>query len=200
MTTELIGYLASALIVASLAMTSVVRLRVISFVGSCAYVGYGLLIHSWPVVLTNGIIAVLNVWHLRRELGPKNDLGLVAVGREDPYLADFLRTHLDDIHRSQPAFRSAHLDDVAYVLTRQGLPAGVLLGRTDGRDLLVDLDYVVHAHRDSRLGRWLYGAGAKALRDRGVRRVVATADTDVHRRYLTGLGFREERDRWLLDL
>lgn len=200
MTTELIGYLASALIVASLAMTSVVRLRVISFLGSVAYVVYGVLIGAWPVVLANAVIALLNVWHLRKELGSKSDLGLVEVGHEDPYLEDFLRTHDEDIRRSQPAFRSAHLDDVAYVLTRQGLPAGVLLGRKDGSDLLVDVDYVVHAYRDSKLGRWLYGEGSKPLRDKGFRRVVATAETEVHRRYLQGLGFHEEHGRYTRSL
>ena len=102
MTTELIGYLASALIVVSLAMTSVVRLRVISFVGSVVFVVYGALIGAWPVIVSNGIIALINVWYLRRELGPRQDLGMVEVHHEDPYLTDFLRTHLDDIHRSQP--------------------------------------------------------------------------------------------------
>ena len=51
-TTELIGYLASALIVVSLAMRSVVRLRTISLVGSVTFVVYGLLIGSWPVVVS----------------------------------------------------------------------------------------------------------------------------------------------------
>lgn len=198
--TEIIGYAASALIVVSLAMASVVRLRVISFVGSVTFVVYGLLIGAWPVVVSNAIIAALNVWHLTRELGHKHDLGVVEVDRDDAYLTDFLRSHLDDIRRSQPRFTSAHLDDVSLVLTRDGLPAGVLLGVRDGRDLVVDLDYVLPAHRDSRLGRWLYGEGSGVLRDKGVRRVVATADTDVHRHYLSGLGFTDEGTRWVHDL
>lgn len=200
MTTELVGYLASALIVTSLAMTSVVRLRVISFVGSVTFVVYGALIGAWPVIVSNAIIALINVWHLRRELGPRQDLGMVEVHHEDPYLTDFLRTHLDDIHRSQPGFTSAHLDDVAFVLTREGLPAGALLGRKDGRDLHVDLDYVMHAYRDSRIGRWLYADRAGALRGKGIRRVVATAETDVHRRYLQAMGFAPDGDRWVREL
>ena len=67
-TTELVGYLASALVVVSLAMTSVVRLRAISLVGSLAFVAYGVLIESIPIVVTNAAIAVLNVWFLRSEL------------------------------------------------------------------------------------------------------------------------------------
>ena len=193
MTTELIGYLASALIVVSLAMTSVVRLRVISFVGSVTFVVYGALIGAWPVIVPPGP-------GLLCALGPRQDLWMVEVSHEDPYLADFLRTHLDDIHRSQPGFTSAHLDDVAFVLTREGLPAGALLGRKDGRDLQVDLDYVMHAYRDSRIGRWLYADRAGTLRGKGIRRVVAVAETDVHRKYLQAMGFEHDGDRWLRSL
>ena len=57
----LVGYLASALVVISLTMTSVVRLRIISLLGSIAFVVYGLLIDSAPVVVTNAAIMVINV-------------------------------------------------------------------------------------------------------------------------------------------
>jgi hypothetical protein len=66
---EVVGYVASALVVLSLAMTSVVRLRMISLVGSVAFVVYGVLIESVPIVLTNVAIAALNLWFLRNELG-----------------------------------------------------------------------------------------------------------------------------------
>jgi hypothetical protein len=39
--TEVIGYLASLLVVASLAMTSVVRLRILSLAGSLTFIVYG---------------------------------------------------------------------------------------------------------------------------------------------------------------
>ncbi len=50
---ELVGYIASALVVASLAMTSVVRLRMVSLVGSLVFVIYGALLPSIPIILTN---------------------------------------------------------------------------------------------------------------------------------------------------
>ena len=53
---ELVGYAASALVVASLAMTSVVRLRAISLIGSVTFVVYGVLIGSVPIVVTNAAI------------------------------------------------------------------------------------------------------------------------------------------------
>lgn len=192
-TTELIGYLASALIVVSLAMRSVVRLRTISLVGSVTFVVYGLLIGSWPVVVSNAIIAGINVWYLRQELRRGGrDLGAVPIAADAPFLLDFLHSHERDIARSQPGFTRVDPEDVALLLTRDGLPAGAMVGRRTGPDgsvLDLRLDYVMAAYRDSRIGRWIYGAGAAALKDLGVREVVAHPATAGHRSYLLGVGF-----------
>jgi hypothetical protein len=200
---ELVGYVASALVVTSLAMTNVVRLRSISLVGSLIFVVYGLLLGSIPIVVTNAAIAGLNVWFLRKELGGGRALGAVPITPDEPFLRDFLVSHLADIHTSQPAFTLADADsaDAAFVLTREGLPAGAIVGRGEGAELHVLLDYVMDAYRDSHLGRWLYReGGVKVLRDAGYRSVVATPSTEVHRSYLQGVGFVRDGDRWTVAL
>lgn len=198
---ELIGYLASALIVVSLAMTSVVRLRIISFIGSVTFVVYGLLIGAWPIVVSNAIIAGINVWYLRKEL-TRTDLGASPVAAQAPFLADFLESHAADIRTSQPGFTGVPAGSTAWLLTREGLPAGALVGRVDGSTLHVDLDYVMKAYRDSRLGAWIYGPGSGVLKDAGVRRVEQVAQTPGHRHYLDAMGFRPSgsNEAFALDL
>ncbi len=192
---ELVGYLASGLVVASLAMTNVGRLRTISLIGSVIFVVYGVLLGSIPIILTTAAVAGLNVWFLRKELGGGRTLGAVPIDAHAPFLQDFLRTHLADIHKSQPGYQSIPADAFALVLTRDGLPAGALLGERRGAELRLTLDYVMEAYRDSRIGRWLYTAdGRKVLRDAGFRRVVATPSTSVHRTYLQAMGFVAEGD------
>ena len=193
---ELVGYLASALVVTSLAMTSVVRLRLISLAGSITFVVYGALIGSIPIIITNASIAMLNIYFLRREFSRGGrDFGAVVVPRESPFLVDFLRSHAADIARFQPDFDiEQDDDDFALVLTRDGLPAGVLLGRRSGERLDVRLDYVLREYRDSRLGRWLYGNGSEVFRDHGVERIVARGTSTAHEAYLRGLGFHETSD------
>lgn len=202
--TELVGYVASALVVTSLAMASVVRLRSISLVGSLTFVVYGSLIGSLPIIVTNSAIAVLNLWFLRIELGHRRDLGAIVVPADSPFLIDFVQFHLPDIERLQPGFEMVAADDPAamcIVLTREGLPAGAVIGRrTSDGDLEVRLDYVLRAYRDSRLGRWLFGPGAKVLRDRGIVRVVTAPGDDHHRRYLRQVGFARDGDRYVREL
>jgi hypothetical protein len=186
---ELVGYAASALVVASLAMTSVVRLRTISLAGSITFVAYGLLIGSIPIVLTNASIAGLNVWFLAREFGGGRDLGAVVVPPDSPFLVDFLAHHERDITTHQPEYDPTTPADFALVLTRDGLPAGVVLGDRRGTRLDIRLDYVLRAYRDSRLGRWLFGPGAGILRTAGVEEVSTLGGSESHRHYLTRIGF-----------
>ena len=189
---ELVGYLASALVVTSLAMTSVVRLRLISLAGSVTFTTYGFLIGSVPIIITNSSIACLNVWFLSRELGGRRDLGAVVVPADSPFLADFLANHARDILVFQPEYDPSHVPDVAIVLTRDGLPAGVVLGDRHDDCLDITLDYVLRAYRDSRLGDWLYGAGV--LRDAGFERVTTPGGNETHRNYLARVGFDYDLD------
>lgn len=184
---ELIGYLASALVVLSLAMTSVVRLRIISLVGSITFVVYGVLIGSIPVIITNSAVALLNIWFLYKEFTKKN-LAMVPIASDAPFLADFLAAHRADIAKLQPNFSLAP-DANAWLLNRDGLPAGVLIGRKTDDALHVDLDYVTPAYRDSRMGQYIYGEGAKQFRDLGVRYLVADPGAPEHRRYLEAMHF-----------
>ncbi|WP_295893968.1 YgjV family protein [uncultured Vibrio sp.] len=63
-TVEILGYAASIMVAISLTMKDIVRLRVLNFVGCGLFTAYGLMIDSWPVVLTNGFIACVNVYFL----------------------------------------------------------------------------------------------------------------------------------------
>lgn len=192
---ELVGYLASLLVVISLTMTSVVRLRMISLAGSLTFIVYGILIESAPIMLTNGAIAVINLWFLRKEFAAGSrggrDLGASAIRPDSPFLRDFVAFHLDDIHRFQPDFTMPTGDDVfTLMLNRDGLPAGFLVGRRNDDMLMIDLDYVLGPYRDSRIGQWLFGAGADVFRHAGIDTLRTTADTDTHRKYLQRIGFR----------
>lgn len=188
---ELIGYLASALVVVSLAMSSVVRLRIASTIGSLLFIAYGALLPSIPLILTNIATLGLNLWYLRKEFSSRSNLGAVPIDADQPFLVDFLSSHADDIHHTQPEFDSAGPGNFVLVLTRDGLPAGAVVGQPDGSTLRLRLDYVMHAYRDTQLGSWLYTTGRRAFTDAGFTRIIAVPRTDSHSRYLRKVGFTD---------
>lgn len=187
--TEALGYLASFFIVVSLSMRSVVKLRVASLIGGTAYTAYGALIGSWPVIVTNAIVVCLNIWRLRGEFAGEKNLGAVPMDPGAPFLADFLRSHLRDIHETQPAYDDPSRGDTAFVLMRDGMPAGAVVGARDGDRLEVLLDYVLPDYRDSRLGHWFYGRDSSPLPGLGITELTARPSTDTHRGYLQRVGF-----------
>ncbi len=196
---ELVGYVASALVVTSLSMTSFVRLRTISLLGSLTFLAYGLLIGSVPIVLTNIAITFLNLRFFWREYRGERDLGAVVVPPDSPFLLDFLHHHAGDIHHFQPDVDLDRPVGFALLLTRDGLPAGVVLGTRDDSHVTIHLDYVLPAHRDSRLGSWLYADGARVFDKAGVEVISSVGGTDTHRSYLQRVGFtRGPDDTWTL--
>jgi hypothetical protein len=61
---EYIGYAASACIVISLVMTSIIKLRIINSIGCLLFVIYGSYTGAYPVVISNAIIILINIYYL----------------------------------------------------------------------------------------------------------------------------------------
>lgn len=61
---EYIGYAASACIVISLVMTSIIKLRIINSIGCFLFVIYGSYTGAYPVVISNAIIILINIYYL----------------------------------------------------------------------------------------------------------------------------------------
>ncbi|MEX1178412.1 MAG: hypothetical protein WEB09_08110 [Nitriliruptor sp.] len=193
---ELIGYLASGLIVLSLLMSSILRLRIIGLFGAISFTTYGVLIDAYPIAVANGAIIFIHIFHLTRMLRARASeeyFEVVEVPATSPILRRFVEFHHDDICRFQPDFPGVRGDELALLVLRDAIPAGAVLAEVDADGAHVVLDYVVPAHRDLRPGRFLW-VESDAFTSRGVTRVTTTAPTDEHARYLNSVGFSFEGD------
>lgn len=61
---EWIGYLASLLIVVSLTMSDIVKLRIVNSIGCVVFVTYGILVGAYPVIVSNFAIVIINIYYL----------------------------------------------------------------------------------------------------------------------------------------
>ncbi len=64
---EVLGYLGTALIILSMAMRSVSRLRLFNLCGSAVSLLYAVLTATWPVAVLNICLILINLYHLLRE-------------------------------------------------------------------------------------------------------------------------------------
>ncbi len=58
---EMVGYIGSGLVLVSMLMSDMTKLRLINSIGSSIFVIYALIIHSYPTAFMNGCLVVINV-------------------------------------------------------------------------------------------------------------------------------------------
>ncbi len=63
---ELFGYLGSVLVIISMLMTSVKKLRILNMTGSLIFTIYAIIIKSYPTALLNSFLVIINLMHLIR--------------------------------------------------------------------------------------------------------------------------------------
>ena len=196
---ELYGYLGSALVVVSMLMASVVKLRVINTIGSVFSGTYALIIGSFPLALMNICLIVINVYNLVKLLRTQQKYDLIAADPVDSFVQYFLQRHGKDIQNYFPSFGLPANDlDAAYLVCCEGNPAGLLLGRrqSDGT-VAVALDYSTPAYRDCSVGAFL----SSKLPSLGVTTLTfAHRSTDAHHAYLKKMGFVQQGEVYVKTL
>ena len=63
---EIIGYIASAFVLLSFVMKEMTKLRIVNIVGCGFFITYGVLLMSWPIIITNTAIVCVNVYYLAK--------------------------------------------------------------------------------------------------------------------------------------
>ena len=146
---ELLGYLASGLIVIAMMMSSILWLRMINTVGAAAFAAYGLLIQAYPVALLNGFIGIVNLFYLTRMFRAKRFFQLLKLKPESDYLKYFLGFYRRDIANILPDFEYRPVENqVTLFILRDGAGGRVYRGTKKRRCVTGDSRF-----RHSRLSR-----------------------------------------------
>lgn len=195
---EIIGYLGSALVVVSMLMSSVVKLRVINTIGSSIFAVYALMIHSYPTALMNGFLIGINIYNLVKLTQIDRSYDLVEGAQGESLLRYLLDYYWEDIRTYFPDFSADNGANRAYMVCCNGNPAGVLLGTDNGQGTLqVLLDYSTPIYRDCSIGAYLYSK----LPSMGIHTLVfAGKGSQAHAAYLTKMGFVKEGDVYIKNL
>ena len=191
---EGIGYAASLIILVSLLMTNVFRLRLINGIGSVLFGAYGWLIGSWPVCAINLVIAGIDGWYLLQtlRLGAFFDLAPAeSVGPE--YLKRFFLFHERELLNYAPGLTLEDLQTACTCLIfRNLLPVGVFSYRQNGPDASIALDFMIPEYRDFKAGQYLYRTKRMFFKEKGIKRFHAVARHPSQPKYYLRNGFVRE--------
>lgn len=186
---EWLGYIASLIVLVSLLMSSVKRLRWINMAGSLVFAVYGFLISAYPVAVMNLGIVIINSYYLYQMYSKKDYFKLLNVS-DMTYFNLFVSNYEKDMKNFMAYDES--LDDASlerlFVL-RNMVPAGILVGKKHEDTFEILVDYVTPMYRDFKIGAFLYEDQKNVLKDKGISKLISKPGNERHEAYLKRMGF-----------
>ncbi|AUD66073.1 hypothetical protein BK011_10375 [Tenericutes bacterium MZ-XQ] len=187
---EWVGYVASLIVLISLVMSSVKRLRWINLSGSLIFAVYGILISSYPVAAMNLGIVLVNSYYLYQIYSKKDLFELIPV-QDDAYFEHFIDVYKKDmseyIHLSHDIKQTGLLKFFVY---RNTVPAGLFIGRAIDEDKLdIWVDYTTPMYRDFKIAEYIYTKKKQVFLDKGFKMLYTKPGQEKHNKYLEKIGF-----------
>lgn len=190
---EWLGYLASFVVLISLLMNSIIRLRWINLIGSGIFSLYGFLIGALPVGLMNLGIGLINIYHLIKIYRTKEYFKMLPIEDNSQYFKYFLDFYKNEIEKySNKSKANFNNSDVSFFILRSMVPAGIFIGsRYNENTLNVDLDFVIPEYRDFKIGTYVFEHNKQYFIEKGYSNFISFSSKDEHIKYLKRMGFKE---------
>lgn len=187
---EWFGYLASLVVLISLTMTSIIKLRWINFIGCVLFAIFAYLINSIPTIFMNIGIACINLYFLYYIYYTKEVFKIISADTSSEYYQHFIATYQKTIEQqisiSELSSRSA------YYILRDNVIAGVLVGDVeDGGIFNIKLDFVIPQYRDFKLGKYYFSDHPNFFKQKGISILKTQSKDKNHTFYLEKVGFKK---------
>jgi hypothetical protein len=193
-----IGYIASAIVLISLLMNSIVKLRWINLIGAFVFGVYGFMIGSLPTGFMNVGIVLIDVYYLGRIYFTKEYFTILNVDKNSNYLPSFLEFYKEDISLLGKVddFVTFDYDVRLYILRNMEIAGVFLASKIDNDTLEIKLDFAIPRYRDFKLGKYLFDVKKDYFINNGYSKFIAYGTNQLHIRYLEKMGFKKVEDHY----
>ncbi len=182
---EIFGYVGTGLVILSMMMTSVQKLRLVNLSGSIVSMIYAIVVHTYPVVVLNAALAIINIIQLIR-MSRKRDYCILSLAPHDPTLLHYLSANAEDLSIFFPTFREdLTTATVGALIFHENEIVGILVGKNEGDRLHILIDYTSPRYRDFSVAAFLL----PHLKQEGYTTLTAKSHEKKHEAYLEKLGF-----------
>ncbi len=197
-TVEIIGNIASLIVLISLMMSSIIKLRWINLIGSFVFGVYGILIKSFPVAFMNFAIVGMNIYYLFKIYTYNSSYNIIEANKNSELIKHYLLKFENDILKFFPKFSLDIKYDSSIIILRDNSPASILLFKevnSNSREIL--LDYAFPEYRDFKIGSYLYKEKEFFI-NKGIKQLIIETNNSKHQEYLNKMGFVKEEDYYKL--
>ncbi len=191
---EWVGYAASLIVLISLLMTSVKRLRWINLFGSLIFAVCGIAIGAIPVGAMNAGIVLINAYFIYQMYTKKDYFTLIQMNHETEYFNHFMNFYKENMKSFMIV--EDNLDNPNHVkifTLRNTVPAGLFVCKIiDPSTLEILVDYVTPTYRDFKIGRFLFEDQKDFFKNQGFSKLTSKPGNEKHQGYLKKMGFIEQ--------
>lgn len=203
---DIIGYVASLLILFSISVKNVKHFRWINFAGGFIFAIYGALIDAYPILAVNGIIAIIDLYYLKKIYSKKDyfDINEELQGNEF-FIKRFFEFYKNEINKFFPNFSFEKISNPKLILvSRNIVPVGLFVYEKDhdSRSIIIHLDFACPDYRDTKNFFYILQSKIFDFKNEGYERYVTESTSESHIAYLERVGFRKSvsGDRFELPL
>jgi hypothetical protein len=194
---EIVGYLGSVLIAASMLMNNIWKLRWLNMSGAIMFGIYGIVIGSLPVILLNSFNTTVNIFFLLQISRKKDFFTLLPLLKmRTLFLEKFLDYYKKDIIKFFPNFDPATItENNGFIILRNVVPVGLFIFEEKSDGIIeIKLDYIIPDYRDFKNASFSFSSQAEQLKQRGFKTFTTTSNIGKHRKYLKKIGFVQSQD------
>jgi uncharacterized protein with PQ loop repeat len=195
MVAQLLGYIAFIMLAISLWVTNDIKFRWINSIGCLSFVLYGVLIAAFPIILTNAVLLIINIYFLFKIYNRQELFDLVEFKKDSSLIPKFLNFYKKDIESYFPNFELTDDEkDIKFVVLRDIVVANIFVATLDDNgNAFVKINYTVPKYRDYKVGRFLFDEGKSFLKSKGISKIIYTqVHNPQHLRFLNKMGFKNE--------
>jgi hypothetical protein len=193
---EWVGYAASFIVLISLLMSSIIKLRWLNLIGSGIYFAYGLFIGSFPVAVMNAGIIAINIYYLVKIYGSKDSFEIITLDSKTEYFSHFMKFYEKDMLKYFPKESlKVDKDMMGFYILRNMVPASIFIVRETEKDTLdIQIDYAIPAYRDFKVGNFIFEEQKDYFLEKGYKKLTCHSINRDHDNYLEKMGFRRNSE------
>jgi hypothetical protein len=192
---QFFGYAATLLLAISLLVNNDIRFRWTNSFGSIAFVLYGISLHAWPVILTNGLLLCINLFYLVKIYKTHEDFDLSEFHPAEQIIRKYYSFHKSDILKFFPDFSFEEKEnELRFVVLRDLAFANIFVAHIDENgSAFVKINYTVPKYRDLKVGKFIFEKEKKYLIDKGIKKIVyKRVYNKNHEHFLKIMGFNKQ--------
>ncbi|WP_207496572.1 YgjV family protein [Aridibaculum aurantiacum] len=192
---SLFGYLASVLLAISLIVNNDLKFRWLNTFGCMAFIVYGVLLQAFPIILTNSILLLINVYRIYKIHQTHENFDMVEFAADDQVIDKFIQFYRQDINAYFPQFTSIDPNaEIRFAVLRDMVIANIFVAKlsADGTANVL-VNYTVPKYRDFQVGKYIFDREKKYLKNKGVNKIVYDQPVNkAHMHFLKVMGFATE--------